>query len=306
MTTTDQEIYDELEAKLLTFNAIPLPGIDLEESRHCFIRQLVDSIKRVKYLQIIAQRGSTNEAANPFNQGFNPFLASVWHLNNGNIDEAFWLVFLATHFGKHSVYGWAYLRSVYGRLNSTNIWSWERVCEDIENFKLWLHENNDVIKPIGRFSNHRKFQSLDAYSPRGTGSTIESYVNWIGEEHSHTLFLERAIMEKGDDPKTLFRHLYNSMSVVIGFARLGKFDFLTNIGKLRLAPIIPDSTYMSGASGPKRGAIALFGVKVGNNRYDEWFALMENHLELDFGMQVLEDAVCNWQKDKNNYIHFTG
>lgn len=303
MKATDKEIYDSIDAKLSAFSKVLLPGINSAQSKDCFVRQIVDSIKRVKYLQIISERESTREATNPFNAGFNPFLAVVWHKQQGNLDEAFWLVFLATHFGKDNVHGWGYLKSVYGRLGEQPLWSWDAVCSDIDGFKLWLYENNDLIKPTGKFSNHRKFQSLDAYSNSGTGSTIETYINWIGG--SHPTFLS-SVMAKESNPRKLFRNLYHSMNQVIGFGRLGKFDFLTNIGKLGLAPIIPDSTYMSGSSGPKKGAVLLFGANVNNSQYDEWFAIIEEYLEIDFGMQVLEDAVCNWQKDTLNYKYFSG
>jgi len=266
----------------------------------------VDSIKRVKYLQLIAERESTIDVINPINEGFNPMLAATYHRQNGNLDEAFWLVFLATHFGKDGIFGWGYVRNVYSKLNSGSLWSWTEVCDNVEGFRVWLYENIEIIRPMGKFSNHRKFQSLDAFSDKGTGATVETYVKWIGDEHSHQVFLTKAIDEVGENPRKLFRHLYNSMTSVVGFGRLGKFDYLTNIGKLGLAPIIPDSTYMAGASGPKRGAILLFGQNMSNREFDKRFASLESHLELNFGMQVLEDAVCNWQKDINNYTHFKG
>jgi hypothetical protein len=31
----------------------------------------------------------------------------------------------------------------------------------------------------GGFGNHRKYESLDADSPRGTGAVVESYVGWV-------------------------------------------------------------------------------------------------------------------------------
>ncbi|APA64253.1 alpha-glutamyl/putrescinyl thymine pyrophosphorylase clade 3 protein [Maribacter sp. 1_2014MBL_MicDiv] len=303
MKKTDKELYDKIDEKLSTFHEVPLPGIDSEEKKECFIRQIVDSIKRVKYLQIIAKRQSTEDVANPFNPTFNPFLAAVWHKQQGNLDEAFWLVFLATHFGKDNTHGWGLLISVYGKLGSSSFWSWDAIKDNIDDFKLWLYENNDLVKAKGKFSNHRKFQSLNAYSPTGTGSTVQTYLNWIGK--SHFDFVKEATT-KESNPRKLFNELYRSMDSVIGFGRLGKFDFLTNIGKLGLIDIVPDSTYMSGSSGPKKGAAILFGVNTSNKKYDEWFALLEKHLEIKFGMQVLEDSVCNWQKDILNYSYFSG
>ena len=63
---------------------------------------------------------------------------------------------------------------------------------------------------------------------------------------------------------------------------------------------------MVGATGPVTGAKILFGQNVNNRIFDQWLNELDGHLGLDFGMQVLEDAICNWQKDPSNYIHFRG
>ncbi len=307
MTQTEQELYDNITLKLDDFDEYLLPGIASDEAKNCFVRQIVDSIKRVRYYRIISERQSTIEVINPYNIGFSPILASVYHRQNGNLDEAFWLVFLATHFGKHATYEWGYVRGVYGKLNTGGLWSWENVTSNIENFRIWLHDNEPEIRDSGKFSNHRRYQSLSGLSQRGTGASVESYVNWIGENNSHQHFMENAINQVGDNPKILFRHLYRSMSQVMGFGRLGKFDFLTNIGKLGLVNIEPDSAYIANATGPKRGARLLFGTRTASNvEFEAMFQSLDSHLELDFGMQVLEDAVCNWQKDTINYSHFSG
>jgi len=66
------------------------------------------------------------------------------------------------------------------------------------------------------------------------------------------------------------------------------------IGKLELAAIEPGSTYMQNATGPLSGARLLFGVHHGATQLDHW--LIELEAQLGVGMQVLEDALCNWQK----------
>ena len=57
----------------------------------------------------------------------------------------------------------------------------------------------------------------------------------------------------------VFDYLYRSMDAVASFGRMAKFDYLTMVAKLGLAPIEPGSTYMPGATGPLSGARLLFG-----------------------------------------------
>lgn len=47
---------------------------------------------------------------------------------------------------------------------------------------------------------------------------------------------------------------------------------------------------------PKAGAAALDGILV----------QLDGHLKLRFGMQVLEDALCNWQKSPSKFVPFRG
>ena len=100
------------------------------------------------------------------------------------------------------------------------------------------------------------------------------------------------------------------MNAVISFGRTARFDYLTMVGKLSLENIEPDSTYMSGATGPKSGARLLFGgsvaAQITEGELVEYLNELEAHLGLYFGMQVLEDALCNWQKSPAEFIHFTG
>ena len=94
------------------------------------------------------------------------------------------------------------------------------------------------------------------------------------------------------------------MSAVARFGRTARFDYLTMVGKLGLAAIEPPSTYMEGSTGPVRGARLLFGGRENATTLDSW--LVELEAELHVGMQVLEDALCNWQKSPNEFKPFRG
>ena len=73
------------------------------------------------------------------------------------------------------------------------------------------------------------------------------------------------------------------------------------VGKLGLAPIEPGSTYMEGATGPRKGALLLFGgntrAKLSQSELEAWLVQLEGHLDLYFGMQVLEDASMQLAKE---------
>src|SRR5208282_6574722 len=102
-----------------------------------------------------------------------------------------------------------------------------------------------------------KYETLRPGSARGTGSVIQSYVAWIGANRGHSLLLDEARQAGGPDPKAVFDYLYRSMAVVTSFGRTGRFDFLTMLGKLRLANIEPGTPYLPGATGPLAGARLL-------------------------------------------------
>jgi hypothetical protein len=80
------------------------------------------------------------------------------------------------------------------------------------------------------------------------------------------------------------------------------------IGKLGLAEIVPGSTYMQGATGPVDGARLLFGgskkADISRKSLNQRLVDLDSHLNV--GMQVLEDALCNWQKSPSQFKRFRG
>ncbi len=100
------------------------------------------------------------------------------------------------------------------------------------------------------------------------------------------------------------------MKSVFGFGggRLGRFDFLTMLGKLQLAPIEPGSVYLDKATGPLAGARLLF---FGDRDYNITGKALEPRVDalddiLGVGKQVIEDSLCNWQKSPDVYVYFRG
>jgi len=307
----DRSLAEQLDAGLRTFDQRkrPLPGIRAPANREAFVEQLVESIRRIRYISVISTQDLSDLRADPLSDLFDPLKAAVLRRRQGQIDEAFWLVFLSVHFGKHRRAGWRSARDVYGRLSGAVPWDWARTSSHPERFRKWLAAHQASI--ACRFGNHRKYESLDALSPSGTGAAIESYINWVDPPRTHQMLVQEAQEEVGHDPRKTFDYLYRSMGAVARFGRTAKFDYLAMVGKLGLATIEPGSTYMQGATGPLEGARLLFGGSktAALSRRDLDMLLVQLEAELNVGMQgmqVMEDALCNWQKSPGHFKPFRG
>ena len=295
------------------FKGKPLPGISTPAALNTLVRQMTDSVARVKYVEAIKKRhnrvGTAPAKLDPKNPNFDPLWAAVHYMEEGNIDEAFWLIFLFVLCGKHVTKGYGLVRMVYGAFDDKFVWTWKKFSKKPDDFSLWLHQKLPAIKKARKqfpFGNHRKYESLDKLD-----IVLKSYADWIGSTRSHQRFITTATVKAkaGGDPKKLFDYLYKDMKAVHRFGRTGKFDYLTMLGKMRLVDIEPPSAYMVHATGPVRGARLLFAGRVDHNGFtkkqlDEMSIDLE--IVLGVGMQVIEDSLCNWQKSPEKYIHFSG
>lgn len=311
MRPKDVILARQINANLSSFNRTErLLGIDNQAHRDCLIKQVIDSVRRIEYVTVIRNKIHGPSCADAKSSAFDPLKAAAFHIQNANIDEAFWLVFLSIHFGKNKRTKWRLVQDIYGGLGNSSFWDWARTSADPNGFCQWLSVNESVIRSNGSFGNHRKYQSLNATEPNGTGAAIASYITWVRSHQNHQNLIVNAQNIIGNDPRVLFHYLYNSMSVVSSFGRMAKFDYLTMVGKLGLALIEPGTPYLHGASGPVPGARLLFGgtvnAQISITDLEDCLNRLEAHLGLYFGMQVLEDALCNWQKNPIQYSHFGG
>ncbi len=308
MNKTDAVIAEKLEKALVRHNQDirKLPGISSVSVRRAFVAQLIESRRRVDYVHRIAARDVSSTRADPSSASFDPLKAALHFHRKGDIEEALWLVFLATHFGKSRQFGWDRVRAIYGCLGQGGTWNWLRTSGDPAGFRQWLHTNRKSIP--GRFGNHRKYESLDGTSTTGTGQVIESYVGWVLKAGGHPNLLSDALSHAKGDPGLTFDLLFKSMSSVARFGRTAKFDYLTMIAKLGFAKIEPHKPYMTSATGPRRGANLLFRGKSTDTEsakhLDGWTYELGKGLKL--GMQEMEDALCNWQKSPKEFKPFRG
>lgn len=288
-----------------------LPGVQDPVKRGVFVQQLIESLDRVRYVSVVRARRVSPLRGDPSSDLFDPLKAAILRQADGEIDEACWLVFLFVHFGRHARAGWRYAREVYGRLGGPGRWDWASVRAEPLEFRRWLDANRAVIERPGiprGFGNHRKYETLDAWSPSGTGEVVESYVHWVASQGGHAQLFTDAQRRTAGDPHRMFDDLYRAMSVVRRFGRLARFDYFTMLGKLGLAPVEPGVPYLAGTKGPLAGARLLFGAQqtagISSRVLDTRVA--ELGADLGVGMQVMEDALCNWQKSPARFIAFRG
>ena len=270
-------------------------------------RHLVDSCRRVDYVAKLRARSQklSRNCSDPTHASFDPLKAAILFQTEDLIDEAYWMVFLFVHFGKHPKSGWHYVRTIYGKYDDQSHWNWSRTSANVSGFRDWLNAHQDDLKsrhPSHGFGNHRKRESLNAYADYGTGAVVQSYVNWIGPPRTHKQLVDSFIEDANGDSSRAFDSLYHSMNCVSRFGRLARFDYLCMVGNIGLAAIQPGVAYLNGATGPLKGARMLFGSEFTIEELER--KVCELGRALNLGMQVLEDALCNWQKSPEKYRRF--
>jgi hypothetical protein len=286
----------------------PLPGIVEPERRTAFIEQLVDSVRRTLYFEDVLKRPSGTSVADPAAEAFDPLRAAILQERAGNRDEAFWLVFLFVHFGKHRQSGWRLIADIYGRLGGGPLWSWDAVTANVDAFRDWLDDNVDSIrelKPHRGFGNHRKYESLAAWTDNGTGAVVASYVDWVGAAGHDTRIAQ--ITTGATTPAQGFDALNDSVRTIRRFGRTGAFDYCSTLAKLAFVAVEPSAACLAGATGPLTGARLLLS-EPGQSLSPAALETMLTPLraELDVGFDVIEDALCNWQKSPADFKPFRG
>lgn len=280
-----------------------LPGIVNPQALDTLAMQFVASLRREKYYELLQKGPISAYRADPNDLRFDAERAVAYHVQQGNIDEAAWLIFLMTHFAKPAKSGWRRLQDLYGMLGA-GIWDWNTVARDPAAFRRWLAANWRNIR--GKFGNHRKYESLRPTARRNLARVVDSYLMWIGPA-GHQRFFANAVRRSGNDPHKIFDTLYREIPIV-SFGRLAKFDYLSMLGRYGIAPVESGSAYLDGATGPLAGARLLFDGRRNGPSTPEDLQRMLDDLDKDLhvGMKVMEDALCNWQKSPRKFEHFTG
>lgn len=284
----------------------PVLGLTNNARKSVLAAQLVDSERRIEYLNLLSARSRSPNLHTPYSGSFEPLGGGAALLRRAQTDDAFWLVYLATHFGRHKIDGWNLTEDFYGRFNQGGLWDWASATHDPQAIEEWFIANYPAVTSTGRsrrFGNHRKFETLKP-GPKGTGYALRSYIDWIGGFGSHQSLINAAQQQVGQNPQEVFGYLYRELDSVSKLGRLGKFDLLCNWSSLMIAPIFPDKAYVAESTGPKMGARLLFGDGLTVAGLEGACSSLSGHLGVS--PQAVEDSLCNWQKSPESYIYFRG
>ena len=304
----DEEKLDEISNLLNSFpgDEFHFVGLTCPKRTFVLVAQLIDSIRRIEYLRVTSIRARSASLYTPYSGSFTPLGGAAAMHKAGRMDDACWLVYLATHFGKHKIDGWNLTEDFYGRFEQGGVWDWTAASRDPMAISHWLDTAYPDVTNAGRsrrFGNHRKFETLKP-GLKGTGHALATYIRWIGQYGSHQALISHAQRCVGQNPEEVYAYLYKELDKVAKLGRLGKFDLLCNLSNLLIAPILPDMAYITGSSGPKDGARLLFGNELSSKRLESACAKLAEHLGVS--PQVIEDALCNWQKCPSTYVYFRG
>jgi hypothetical protein len=287
------KLANEFVKKINNFSKkiIFLPGADSQLQLDVLARQIVDSINRVDYFNILESRNICASRADPYSDLFDPIRAILF-LKNQDYDEACWLAFLLVFTGENYHSKWKFTKLLYGNLGKSPMMTWKNVNNNITLISSWVDNYKQSDYKI-KFGNHRKYVSLKQLE-----EAVSTYIQWINNNGGHdNLFRSTQISNK-----ELFNQLYKTLPIYT-FGRLGKFDYLSMLYKTGLANIKADNCYIAGSTGPRKGAKLLFGNK-SDKELDKIAIQLADFLGI--GYQEMEDALCNWQKSPDKYEYYIG
>jgi hypothetical protein len=279
----EQERARDLRPTLLR---LALPGLATTAALNRLIEKLDWSAQTRRRLL----SGELMPEARPFcTTGYNPLGQARERFLAGDRDEAIWLHFAAT------LIGWdrpdsvdAFLRVLGAGARVT----WREVAGDNTAVLSRLESAADVLMREAPFGNHRKYETHRG--EHGSARVLASFLTWAGSSPAGRI---DAIIAGARDPHDAFDRLYRSFEVY-RFGRTARYDFFRLLANLDHR-IEPGRCYLMGASGPRRGAALLFLGRPWA-RDSEIPYLEERARELAracrLDLQVIEDAVCQWQK----------
>jgi hypothetical protein len=219
----------------------------------------------------------------------------------GNLDEALWRVFLATHFGRTSCEHAPNTPDSAARFlcgfGVEPLWTWQKVSIGLGGLGYWLEQHRAEVATL-KFGNHRKHETNS--DPEELFKVLESIVEWVkrnGGTPQSALSIEGA-----SKPEFAFKNLYRRLmghpspkqNGIYRFGRTACFDMLMLLGDLGLAPIRPGSCYLTGSTGPREGAQALWGSNYSDVVLEVRAETLAKRIEVP--MNIIEDALCMWQK----------
>lgn len=265
------------------------PGLRLGAG--LFAEELVRSRAHISKQRRLVNEPLGEAPPEPANPTWDAWRAMLAFDRQGDKEEATWLAFLATHFGrKQDEDPWRSTRSIYSGFGEGRL-SWELVVTAPVNITNVCSRHTEECRHL-KFANHRKFETPQVGHRFGIDAVLGSYVAGIIKNTggSQATFFSAP----DESAERRFERLMRELRFVTRFGRTARFDFLTLLGNLGVYELRPGRIYLDGATGPLRGARMMFGNDVDVRTLEE--SAKEMARRLDVPIQAVEDALCNWQK----------
>lgn len=258
-------------------------------------KQTFDSIRRIKIYEAYHTRAIQAVAENKsFKHTSNPFILA--QRSDLSVHTRLWIVYLATYFGKSDKSSWTLFERAAFDQNKSLI-TFEQIKADPDGYYQYLLSFNFFENC--KYSNHRKFTAKNLLGDKGFFKSVQYIIDNI---EIYT-----------PEEKIDFHTMYQLSQRIPNFGRLAKFDFTSSLVKCGFNVKEPESMYAENSTGPLQGLKLLLNLTNNENSkasqirlsYElvEWF--LQNS-EIFMVGQVLEDSICNWQKDTTNYIRYRG
>ncbi len=259
-------------------------------------KQTIDSIRRVEIYKTYLQRANNAEKnRHSYYSTNNPF--TLAQRSSLSLETRIWCVYVATYFGKSNASKWTlFNRSVF-RPDKSLI-SFEDIIENREQYFDYLRDLN--LFEGSNYSNHRKYTKKSLDGSKGVLNSFDFLIDGIGQFR----FVS----------PTSFDTTYRNALAIPNFGRMAAFDFTSSLCKCGLNVQEPESMYHKYSTGPLaalKEILKLAGIRNPPQSLQvdfgrdllEWFS---THSSIYMIAQVLEDAICNWQKSPRSYGRYFG
>lgn len=283
--------------EILWANAcVDLLGQEIDSSKiHVLAKQTYDSIRRImiyetyktKAYQAVKDKKSFFDTSTPFVLGQRTDLS---------LQNRIWIIYLATYFGKSNKSQWTlFNRATF--YSNYDIVEFGWIKSDINEYFDYLL-TFDFFENC-TFSNHRKFTAKSLEGEKGLFKSARYFMENIETYTPYNMMN--------------FHDFFKASQKIPNFGRLAGFDFTSSLVKCGFNIYEPQSMYAEHSTGPLQALADLLKLTKNDSSVGaakklakemmEWF---KSNSEIFMLGQVLEDAICNWQKDKDKYIRYTG
>lgn len=258
-------------------------------------RQTNDSIRRIEIYSSYRQRAlQAVNKKHDFSHTSIPFVLA--QRSDLSLNNSLWVLYVATYFGKSNQSGWElFNRATFD--SNKSIMLFEDIQKDLGKYFNYL-ASFDFFEGCS-YSNHRKFTAKRLTSEKSVFESMEYFV--------------KNINQYSFEDRIDFHSMYKAAQKVPNFGRLAAFDFSSSLVKCGFNVAEPESMYGENSTGPLN-AIGLLLRLTNNNSSSKaklelcsdlmkWFQKNSNIFMIG---QVLEDAICNWQKNPSTYIRYKG